>query len=74
MSHKTVRVNSTIPVEIDAILERWCSMTGASKSKVISMMLQNSMPPLAELMDKVEKGESFEELTQAIVAITKQGG
>ena len=66
----TKRINVTIPIETDEILERWCAMTGASKSKVVSMMLQSSLPALGELMDSVDKGETLPELVSILSKLT----
>lgn len=60
------RINVTIPYETNELLDRWCALTGASKSKVVSMMLQNSMPALGELMDSVEQGHSLETLARFV--------
>lgn len=54
---QTKRINVTIPIEIDDVLERWCRMTGASKSKVVAIFMEQSMPRLEAFMDAVERGE-----------------
>lgn len=63
----TKRINVTVSLEVDAILERWCKMTGASKSRVVALFMEQSMPRLEAFMDAVERGEDVESFTEAEV-------
>lgn len=62
------RVNVTISDKASEVLDRWCEMTGASRSKTVSLFIEQSLPRLEAFMDAMDRGESPDEYANEVLA------